>query len=824
MKYTGEHLFAGQLGHTVIVLSLLASLAATIAFFMSNKTALPDKKARWLRIARSAFLIETVAVIVTIGCIYYILSHHLFEYLFAWEHSDKTLQSEYIFSCLWEGQEGSFLLWTFWNCVLGCVLMVRAKRWEAPVMMTVSFAQFCLATMILGWDIFGVKIGSDPFLLLRQTDMLSGAPAFFDSVTHALRTDYLQFITDGQGLNSTLQNYWMVIHPPMLFLGFASAVVPFAYAIAGLINKDSHWTKHSISWASFSCSALGLGIMMGAVWAYESLNFGGYWAWDPVENASLVPWLVMVAGLHTNVVYRRSKYSLKITHLLYILAFALVLYSTYLTRSGVLKDTSVHAFAGSDMNLQLIFFILVFLLPALTLFSLRWKNFPVMRKEESLYSREFWMFIGSLVLFLSGVIIIGKTSIPVFNDIFGTNIAEPADVLYSYNQIQIFFAILIGFLTATIQFFKYKRTSQKYLYQRLLLPTVASLVVAIVFFIYVPIDYEDHDMGFLTAVYIAVFAAIYAVIANIGYLILIVRRRVKIPSAPVSHIGFGLVLFGILLSSAQKTILSNNTTGMSLLEKSKDYNPAENITLFKNVPANIDKYKITYVKDTLNTKDRQRVFVIHFENKKTKNSFNLYPYLLKNNRQMEGYGATPDAKHFWNRDVYAFVSAYAPSPEDGGVSGFRPVPVKVGDTVAYAGGIIVLNKVDIKHMNKDTSAVQLNLDITVIARDGSRYAAKPTVLVNNDSVQSVPATIAAQGLAIRFNRVLDAQGNIEIGIKEKNAQINTAITLKVIEFPYIGILWMGVIVMTIGFWMSLYHHAKNRTVSTQTHLHVQHSE
>jgi len=824
MKYIGEHLFAGQLGHTAVAVSLVVSLVATIAFFISNRTNSPEKKLQWLRYARIAFFIETAAVIVTIACLYYILGHHLFEYFFAWEHSDKTLQSEYIFSCLWEGQEGSFLLWTFWNCVLGCILMVRAKHWEAPVMSVVSFVQFCLATMILGWEIFGIKIGSDPFVLIRETNMLNinDAPMFFDPVTHALRQDYLQFIRDGQGLNSTLQNYWMVIHPPMLFLGFASAVVPFAYAIAGLINKDRHWTKHSISWASFSSGVLGLGIMMGAIWAYESLNFGGYWAWDPVENASLVPWLVMVAGLHTNIIYRRTRFALKITHVLYILAFCLVLYSTYLTRSGILKDTSVHAFTGSNMSLQLIIFILIFLLPSLALFWYRLKVFPVMRREESLYSREFWMFIGSLVLFLSGLVIIGKTSIPVFNDIFGTNIAEPDDVLYSYNQIQIFFAIIIGFLTATIQFFKYRHTRNKYLIRNLLLPTIASLVVAVLFFMYVPIDYEDHDIGFLTAIYIAVFAAIYAVIANIGYLILVIKRRVKIPSAPVTHIGFGLILFGILLSSAQKTILSNNTTGVNLLEKSKDYNPAENITLFKNVPTDIDKYKITYVKDTLNTRDRQRVFVIHLEDKKTEKSFNLYPYLLKNNRQMEGYGATPDAKHFWNRDVYAFVSAYAPSSEDGDTSAFRPINIKIGDTVSYSGGIIVLHKVDVKNLNKDSSAMQLSLDMTVIARDSSRFAAKPTVLLRNDSAQSIPATIAAQGLAIRFNRVLNARGSLEIGVRDNKAKNTAAITLKVIEFPYIGVLWIGVIVMTIGFLMSTYRHSKNRAQAqpaAQTNVH-----
>ena len=156
-------------------------------------------------------------------------------------------------------------------------------KWQPNgVMMSLSFVQFLLATMVIGVYVFGSKIGSSPFILLREEmnwPILS-------------RPDYLQFIKDGTGLNTTLQNYWMVIHPPVLFLGFASTTIPFAFAVAGLFKKDNNWMNHVLSWANFSAGILGLGIMMGAAWAYESLNFGGYWAWDPVENASLVPWLV----------------------------------------------------------------------------------------------------------------------------------------------------------------------------------------------------------------------------------------------------------------------------------------------------------------------------------------------------------------------------------------------------------------------------------------------------------------------------------------------------------------------------------------------------
>ena len=247
--------------------------------------------------------------------------------------------------------------------------------------------------MLLGFY-FGadIKIGSTPFTLLRNE--MQNAPIF-------QQENYLSLIKDGNGLNPLLQNYWMVIHPPVLFLGFALTLFPFAYCIAALWkNEYKSFVKPAVGWALAGGGILGLGIMMGGAWAYESLNFGGYWAWDPVENAPLVAWLILIGGLHTNLVYKSSGYSLKTTYLFYILSFCLVLYATFLTRSGILGDTSVHAFTEQDMTVQLVCFVLIFFIPAMILYFYRSKKIPTIKKEESTYSREFWMFIGALVLCL----------------------------------------------------------------------------------------------------------------------------------------------------------------------------------------------------------------------------------------------------------------------------------------------------------------------------------------------------------------------------------------------------------------------------------------
>lgn len=806
MNYIGEHLFPGQLGHFFAILSLVASLIATAAFFKANKAVTASEKQSWLRMARVSFLLETISVLVVIGCVYYILGHHLFEYKYAWEHSDKTLQTRYIFSCLWEGQEGSFLLWSFWHCVLGWILIWKSKNWEAPVMTVVSFAQFCLVTMIIGVYIYNVKIGNSPFVLLRNEGLLDNAPVFRDMQTGNIRADYLTLLTDGSGLNALLQNYWMVIHPPVLFLGFASTIVPFAFAFAGLMNRDQSWTKPALPWAAFSAAVLGTGIMMGAAWAYESLTFGGYWAWDPVENASLVPWLVLIAGLHTNLIYKHSGYSLKSTYLFYILSFILVLYSTFLTRSGILGDTSVHAFTGADMNTQLVLFILVFLLPAFFLFFRESKHIPTIHREENTYSREFWMFIGSLVFFLAAIIIIAKTSFPVINKLFGTNLAQPEDSEFSYNQIQVFIAIIIGILTAVTQYFKYKDTPREFFGRRILLPTVIALAISLAITFFGNVNYDKKGIGFLVAIHVAIFAAVYAIVANAAYIWKGLKGKVKAAGASVAHVGFGLVLLGILISSSKKTILSWNTTGVSTLQRDGKENPAENITLFKGVETDMGKYMVTYVRDTMNDENHKRYFELSFKRKDSSGQFFLYPDVIKNNKGQEGFSPNPDSKHYLNKDIFVYVTSWIDNSQVEDTASFRPMNIKVGDTLFYSNGMMVLNKVDVNKpnlANVQPGETSMALDMTVISKEGSLYPLVPVVAINGNNMRVIPDTVTSQSLVVKFNKVVDGtKGELEIGVKE-SAAVTDLLTLKVYEFPFINVLWLGIIVMVTGLVMSI---------------------
>jgi cytochrome c-type biogenesis protein CcmF len=827
MNFIGEHLLPGQLGHFFLLLSLVASIGATISYFLSvQKSSFYNAGSAlkgagsfsvnpaWRKLARIFFITEAISVFAVFVTLFYIISNHLFEYKYAWQHSSLSLEMKYLLSCFWEGQEGSFLLWSIWHCVLGLVIIWREKEWEGPVMTVISFAQFCLATMLLGISFFGLKSGSNPFILLRNSGVLDNAPVFYGA-NGLMRQDYLSLIKDGNDLNPLLQNYWMVIHPPVLFLGFASTIVPFAFAIGGLWTKRfTEWTRAALPWALFSAGILGLGIMMGAAWAYESLNFGGYWAWDPVENASLVPWMVLVAGVHTLLIYRHTGNALRTTNLFFILAFTLVLYSTYLTRSGDLQETSVHAFTGEGITKwHLRGLLLVFLLPSFALFLNRYKRIPFIAKEEEGSSREFWMFIGSLVLFLSAIVIIAMTSVPVFNKIAGLftgkdktfkAFAVGEDAAFAYNRIQIFVAIIIGSLTAIGMYLKYKTTGKPF-FKKMIIPAVIGLVAGGLILAFGNIDYREHGIGYLGAIWLALLASVYSLIANGSYIFTGQKGVLKKAGGAIAHVGFAMMLTGILISSSKKEVISHNTTGIFLNfgEGSKE-KPGENLTLIKGVPTKMGEYTVTYDSDSAHPKKPLWYYHLKFE-KDGKESFSLAPNAFVNYKGNEGLMANPDAKHYLTHDIFTYITSLPdPSKANEDTTSFKTREVAIGDTVFYSKGFAVLEDVSsIKNIPgvefgaNDSASVAT---IKVISKTSSIFTIKPTVINLKGTVFAQPDTVLQESLVMQLQKV-DGK-KVTLGVKESDA-IMQYVTLKAYKFPFINLLWLGTLLMVLGFMISM---------------------
>ncbi len=432
-------------------------------------------------------------------------------------------------------------------------------------------------------------------------------------------------------------NYCMTIHPPTLFLGFSSTLIPFAFAIAAFWNKRyNDWQRIALPWTFFSILILGVGILMGGAWAYEALSFGGFWAWDPVENSSLVPWLIVVAAGHTMIINKNKGGSLFTTHFLSISGFLLVLYSTFLTRSGILGNASVHAFTDLGMQGQLVLYMLTFvfisillliqnelvrssylILSLLLLFFAAvfgfkkyelyiwlaastvltfWsyiKDFPKEKDEEALYSREFWLFLGSVVLLLSSLIITYFTSLPVINKLFGSSYAQLK--VHEYNEFILPFAVVLVLLIAAAQFLKYKKNDAGVFYKKLMVSTLLSLVFGItaslpLYFITEQTFSTYEKLGYT----VLLISSLFAVFANLDYMLRVLKGNVKKSGASIAHIGFALILVGALISTSKKITLSKNTSKQNLSELGENFDNQKSILLTKGDTLPMGPYLVTY--------------------------------------------------------------------------------------------------------------------------------------------------------------------------------------------------------------------------------------
>ncbi len=816
INYNGEHLLIGQIGMFLTLLAFCAALVAAYANMKAVHTTGTLDEQSWKKLARISFIVNAISVLAVFFTLYLIIYNHYFEYKYAHQHSKRSLDMQYLLSCFWEGQEGSFMLWAFWNAVLGLLLIKWAKKWEYPVMSVMSMIQVFLASFLIGIYLFDLRMGTNPFVLMRNE--FPEAPIFQDP-------DYLtKYLTDGNGLNVLLQNYWMVIHPPVLFLGFASAAVPYAYAVAGLWKKDhAGWVRPVMPWALFSAGILGLGIMMGAAWAYESLTFGGYWAWDPVENASMVPWLLLVAGIHTLLIFQSTGYSLKASYLFIALSYLLVLYSTFLTRTGVLGDTSVHSFTGEGSTLywHLIAMLLFFIFLPFILYWRDRKNVPVVLKEESMNSREFWMFVGSLLLLISGIYIILLTSLPFINKIFGTQWAIGEDVEYVYNRIMILVAIIIGLLSAVTQYFKYKDTTRKYLWSKLLPPTVIAVVLSALISFFGNINYDKYGAGYLAAIHLALWTSTYTVIANGSYLANVLKWKMKAAGSSITHLGFGMMLMGILISSSKKEVISENRTGIAIKglkdAKGRDEDPRENITLIYNVPTPMGAYTVTYVGDSTEEKNDKVFFKINFLKTDTSDNsvvenFTITPnaFLMKSNEGTQ-LSSNPGSRHYLSNDVFVYISSWLNPDNIKDTARFQYSPVNSGDTVFYSNGFVIVDRILTanKNDNKELPVVDSAWlsEITVYSKEGRKWNATPAFFSKFGAYSAKTDTIMEQSLVLSLQK--GELGGVELGVKESNAAMRY-ITMKAYRFPWINLLWLGTIIMVAGFMLSMFNRLKSK--------------
>jgi len=769
MTFINEHLIPGVTGHILIYIALLTAACSAIIYFYNSYR---EDKLLTIKTANTFFNFHVSSLIGAALVMYYILFNHYYEYKIAWQYTSNDMPARYIFSCLWASEDGSFITWALLQAFVGILLLQTiSSTWKASVMGVFSLSQFMLTTLIAGIHIFGFTIGSNPFSLLREaTENLQST--FFQNA------QYMNFINDGNGMNPMLKNFWMISHPPFLFLGYSLTLVPFAFAVSGFMKKKySEWLQPAFPWMIAALLILGTGIILGAAWAYESLPFGGFWSWDPIENASLLPWLLLIASIHIFFVAKKTGSYIRETYILSVLPYLLVLYASFLTKSGILADTSVHAFTDNGKFAHLLFFLFLFLIIS---FFYLFKNKKSTFKENTVfrYDRSLMLLIGVIVILFSAFQIFFITSIPVINKIFNLNLASPADKNEYFIKWQTPFMALIILFISIAQYFKYGTNTLTNIL-KLIIPFIISFIVFAGVYYFLP---QNISWIILTSI----FFLLFSIAASIDHYLKRLNKR-----AALVHFGFSVFLLGIVISFSCKTTIS------------------ENIRLTKNISTSMDNYLVTYKNKAV--QDNKIFFNINFQPVKSTNSYILSPFVSFSSRFGTLY--EPAIKHLPQKDIFAFLTYADISDINHEKENYKEFEIGLKDTIIFQNNKIILDTIlvdkGLQTSDNSISKLKLTAEISIINNNGKKNISTIDYIIRNDSVYRKETEIKDFGLKLIFNNISQKPQHIIIGLKNCEQDF---IVIKATTYPFINLIWIGILTLIVGLIISIMGQTKRKNL------------
>jgi cytochrome c-type biogenesis protein CcmF len=454
------------------------------------------------RLADWVFRVQVATLAALSAWLLYLLLTSQFQYSYVANYSSRELATVYQISAFWGGQQGTFLMWALFGGLMGVILARSRNRLVPTAMFFLNWAQIMLLLIL---------VIEGPFKLLAQTP------------------------PDGQGLNPLLQDYWMVIHPPILFIGFASMVIPFALAMSTLCHRDKDsWLRITPPWVLFSTVVLGTGFTLGGVWAYKVLGWGGFWAWDPVENTSLVPWFFTAALFHGLLVQRATGSLFRTNLFLALMPFLFVLYGSFLTRSGVLADFSVHSFVDLGLNGYLLSYLGVFTVAGLILWMVRSPGMADPSARIQAFSREFTVWLGMLTFILMGLLTMMGTSAPLISRLWGS----PGAVEMSYyNVVNGLLGVLLLALVGIGPLLNWRFDSAERVGRNLVIPSLAALLAVVIAAV----------AGLRGNIHLLLIGgAGFAFASNLVITFRAMARGPVYAAGYVSHLGVSILLVGVL--------------------------------------------------------------------------------------------------------------------------------------------------------------------------------------------------------------------------------------------------------------------------------------
>lgn len=750
-----------MIGSILVSLAFASAVISMVAYAMSVRGA----SGPVLSIARIGFHVTVVSFMCAVATLMYLIVTHQFQYEYVWSHSSTNLSTPLLMASFYSGQEGSFMLWTLMVAIIGVFVLGYAQRvrYESPVM---AVYMLVMSMLLL------ILVVQSPFHTIYQAFPNENIPAGFVPA-------------NGKGMNPTLENIWITIHPPILFTGFAAMTVPFVFAMAGLIKRDyQRWISISLPWTLFASMALGFGVMLGGWWAYETLGWGGFWAWDPVENSSLIPWLVCVALVHTMLVQKRTGETgsraggskigglVKTNVILAIMAFGTILYSTFLTRSGVLGDTSVHSFVspGRFVYLVLLLTIILFVGLGVGMVIYRWKDLRQAALEMRLMSRENALGLGSSVLLASATVVLIGTSWPIFMPLFDRpKVAVPIDF---YNGIHLPIALLIVLLNGISMTLKWKNTTPEEFLKKITLAIVlATLGTGGL------IALGIHD-----PIYIGLgFGSMLALIVNVQIGLKVMRGNPRFIGAYVSHAGVALMMLGIIFTAR--------------------YTMTDHVQLVKGETKKVFDYNVTY-------RGSERIEAEKTDREK-------YAHTIELERDGSKQVATPIL--FWsdfNKRESAFLEpgiVYTPTkdiyiaPKAIDQKGGDPtVALHKGESAVVPFDSSITVRFDKFDMTKAGSEGKQGAVVEVSRGDSTWYLTAYRTISDERyvpvGIPTTDITVSMVGLNADKENLANSEAVLQFSsASHPPSALVPVITLDVSIKPFISFVWAGVVIMVGGF-------------------------
>ncbi|MCH8324939.1 MAG: cytochrome c biogenesis protein CcsA, partial [Bacteroidetes bacterium] len=789
-----------MLGSVVLSLALASCFIAMIMYYLNFRG-----YKNTLNYARIAYHSTAVLVIIASVLLWRILLTHSYQYEYVFSYSSNDLSLGFLLSTFWGGQEGSFMLWLLFTTIIGIFLQnYTSKRddLEPRVMAVFSLALFFILIMVSPWfknpfefiwttPVFiDIKYINPAYIGLPQLSKFafsdSGTGQQFIKMTSELYNTLMaagisvnQFIINGKGLNPQLLNFWMQIHPPILFVGFALSTVPFTFAIAALMKNDyTKWIKQAFPWVLAGAGVLGLAIMLGGYWAYEMLGWGGYWAWDPVENSSLIPWLVSVAAIHTMLVQRKSQSKggvgrfLKTNLILGILIYILVLYSTFLTRSGVLGDASVHSFVdpGTIVYLFLLIFIVSFLVLGFGSVLFRWKALSKFdTQDENLLSRELALFTAAVVMSASALIVLVGTSAPIFGQSIETTF---------YVQMHLPIAIIIGLLNGLSLLIKWKKSNWKEVVKKGMFSILASLFLTILIIVLGGV----YDLMLI----ILSFSSSFLLFVNLEIAMKIVRGNKKMLGAYVSHIGMALFLLGIIGSAG--------------------YSIKQDADLIKGIPTDVLGYKMLFT--SYKPIDNNTKYAFRIDINKGDEFYTAEPVMYVSD-YTNSIMRVPSIVVGFTRDIY--ISPLGFDDDNVAKDHLHKVSIEKGKSIDIDGVKFTFNEFNFPAEIKNAmmAGKDFKIGVRMTAEKDNMNKSFELFLENKNSNRTFTTVdLKDFNLKVKLENLV-ATGKIDLSISdldEKDTNVVKApvqiLSIEASIKPFINLVWIGVVVMFIGFIVS----------------------